>query len=320
MKILFVCSGNSPNGISPIVKSQGESLKKCGIEVDYFTIVGKGIIGYLKNVKILKKIIRGKKYDLIHAHYVLCGWVTLFAAPFLDLVVSYMGSDVYGSYDKEGKMRKSRIYLIILAKILQPFAKKIIVKSKNLFNYIYMKNKTHIVPNGVNLNVFKPFEQQKSKEKLKLSRHKKYILFLGDTDNERKNFQLLYSAYKNINNGNLELITPYPIEHNEIPLYFSACDLIALTSYNEGSPNVIKEAMACNCPIVSTDVGDVKWILGETEGCYITTFDPNDLAKKIEKALDFGKRTKGRERIKILGLDSETIAIKTIKIYESCTD
>ena len=92
-------------------------------------------------------------------------------------------------------------------------------------------------------------------------------------------------------------------------------ELVILTSLWEGSPNVIKEAMACNCPIVSTNVGDVRWVIGDTEGCYITSFDPEDVAEKIKLALEFGKRTNGRDRIIELGLDSETIAKRLIDIY-----
>src|SRR5690606_30979119 len=92
-----------------------------------------------------------------------------------------------------------------------------------------------------------------------------------------------------------------------------------LTSFMEGSPNVVKEAMACNCPIVATDVGDVKWVLGETEGCYIASFDPSDFAEKIKSALAFARqkgRTNGGQRITELGLDSETIAQRVLHVYK----
>ena len=88
-----------------------------------------------------------------------------------------------------------------------------------------------------------------------------------------------------------------------------------LTSLWEGSPNVIKEAMACNCPIVSTDVGDVKKIIKNTQGCFITSFDPRDVSIGITKALRFGKKTNGREHIK--HLDDKIIAKKIINLYQT---
>ncbi len=99
-------------------------------------------------------------------------------------------------------------------------------------------------------------------------------------------------------------------------IYLNATDVLLLTSKWEGSPNVIKEAMACNCPIVSTNVGDVKWLLDGVEGCFITTNDPRDVADKINKALNFKSKTKGRDKLFRLGFDSEHIAKKIIKVYE----
>ena len=88
----------------------------------------------------------------------------------------------------------------------------------------------------------------------------------------------------------------------------------------EGSPNVVKEAMACNCPLVSTNVGDVEWVIGNTEGCYISSFEPAVMAEKIKLALQFAEkqgRTKGLTRIMELGLDSETVAKRIINVYEN---
>jgi len=124
MKVLFVSSGNSEFGISPIVKNQGESLKQNGIDLDYFTIKGKGINGYLKNIPILKKYLKAHHYDIIHAHYSFCGWVTKLTLTKIPVIVSLMGSDTYGNVNIDGE-RKFYSYINILsAKLLQPFVKK----------------------------------------------------------------------------------------------------------------------------------------------------------------------------------------------------
>jgi len=91
--------------------------------------------------------------------------------------------------------------------------------------------------------------------------------------------------------------------------------MVILTSKFEGSPNVIKEAMACNCPIVSTDVGDVREVIGNTEGCFITSFEPEGVAKKIKLAIEFNKKTNGRDNI--THLDEKVIAQRLIDVYQS---
>jgi len=79
MKVLFVSSGNSKFGISPFIKSQGESLKENGVELDYYTIQGKGLKGYIANIKPLREKISKGNYDIIHSHYTLSGWTSLLA-------------------------------------------------------------------------------------------------------------------------------------------------------------------------------------------------------------------------------------------------
>ena len=90
-----------------------------------------------------------------------------------------------------------------------------------------------------------------------------------------------------------------------------------MTSHNEGSPQVIKEAMLCGTPIVSVDVGDVKDVCGSTEGTYICKATPQDIADSLNKAFIFGKRTDGRERIIQLGLTNELVAKKVFSVYSN---
>ncbi len=314
MRVLFVVSGNSPFGINPLIKSQGESLINSGIELGYFLIKGKGLKGYLKHIGRLRKELKLNDYDIIHAHYGFCGWVAVLTFKKIPKVVSFMGSDLAGGADESGRIRLSEHFYVYANRLLQLFIDFFIVKSKNLAVHVLFKSKMRIIPNGVDFEQFRPLSKNDVIEGLsiKLEKTKKYILFLGAKGLPGKNFSLLEEAMLRLKD--VRLLAPYPIDHSIVPLYLNIGDVLVLTSFSEGSPNVIKEAMACNCPIVSTDVGDVKEVIGDTGGCYIASFDPEDMADKISKALQFGRRTQGREKIKHLEINE--IAKRIIKIYK----
>jgi len=113
---------------------------------------------------------------------------------------------------------------------------------------------------------------------------------------------------------NCELIELENRSREEVNLLLNACNLLLLTSFSEGSPQIIKEAMACNCPVVATDVGDIREVIKGTDGCYITSFDPEDVAEKIKLALQFKGRTNGRKKIQ--HFDNDLIAEKVYNVYE----
>ena len=174
----------------------------------------------------------------------------------------------------------------------------------------------YVLPNGVNIDVFKPYPSSSAKEKTGICNNKRIVLFVGNPQREEKNFRLAKAAVEILKRDDIELIPVFNIANSEIPLYLNSSDVLLLTSKYEGGVNVIKEAMACNIAIVSTDVGDVRYVIGDTDGCFITTFDKEDIAEKITKALTFGRMTNGRDRIINLGLDSRSVATKIIDIYK----
>ena len=106
MKVLFIASGNSENfEISPFIKVQGQSLLKVGVEIDYFPIKGRGILGYLRAGFDLRNYLKTNQCDLIHAHYSLSGWTAILGARKIPVVLSLMGSDAYGDYIGKNKIR-----------------------------------------------------------------------------------------------------------------------------------------------------------------------------------------------------------------------
>jgi glycosyltransferase involved in cell wall biosynthesis len=320
VKVLFVSSGNSTNfDIAPFIRSQGESLKAQGIDVKYFTVSGKGLSGYLRSAYELRQFLKKHEFDLIHAHYTLSGWSAVLAFPKQPVVLSLMGTDAYGDYIDVNKIKLSSRYLIFLTYLIQPFVNAIICKSRHIESFVYLKKKSQVIPNGILLEKIDG-DNQDFKNELELNPEKKHVLFLGNIKSRRKNFQLVETAVDIINSDKISIIAPYPVSHDQVIKYMKSVDVLVVPSLMEGSPNVVKEAMACNCPVVATKVGDVAWLFGDEPGYFLTGFDPADVAEKIRMALAFGEetgKTRGRERIRQLGLDSETVARRIVDVYET---
>jgi len=302
MKILFVASGNSGK-VTPIIRNQGESLVQAGAEVEYFLIRGKGIRGYLRNVPSIRKQIRNGHYDVVHAHYSLSAFAASLAGA-RHMVVSLMGSDV--------KASKAYKWLIrIFATVFR--WKTIIVKSADMYRDLGM-NDAVIIPNGVNLQHFCKMDQTECREKLGWSSSVIHILFPANPSRPEKDFYLARQTVALLQD--VELHAFIDVSNEQTPVYYNAADAVLLTSKWEGSPNVIKEAMACGCKIVSTDIGDVRERLSGVDGCYVAdTRQPEELAELLKKALAYDGETNGRERIIADGLDSDSVAKQLLKLY-----
>lgn len=301
IKVLIVCryKNNFATHIMPFITEQGEDIAKLGIDVSYFTIKG----SYIKNIFILKQKIKECQPDIIHAHYGLSGAIAVLQRK-VPVVVTFHNGE---TLTKRGN---------IISSFFSLFAKYRIYVAQHIHYLCYFKRKTNytILPCGVDTDI-EIFNKNTAREELGLRNDKKYILFGGAFSNLRKNYPLLKQALELLNRDDIEVIEMSGLSRNEITKLMCACDLFALPTKSEGSPQALKEAMICNCPIVATDVADIKYLSGNLEGHYICSFAPEDVADKIAKALAFPNRTKGRERIIELGLDSKMVAEKILEIY-----
>lgn len=300
-KVLVVCSENSGR-IAPFIEEQVDALKKIGLQMEIFGVRGKGIRGYLKNWKLLLQHINEFQPDIIHAHYGLSGLLANLQRK-VPVVTTYHGSDI----------NDKRIFRI--SKLTIRLSEHNIFVSQKNVDKAKLKKKFSLISCGVDTSVFYPQNQEACRREMKLSKEKKYILFAGAFDNQVKNASLALNVVSTLKNTELIELKDYTREN--VACLMNAVNACLMTSHSEGSPQFIKEAMACNCPVVSVDVGDVKELLEGVKHCYLAKYDIQDIAEKLNLLFENGERTNGKEKISNMHLDSTSIARRILEVYNS---
>lgn len=308
MKVLIVCSRRdySPHTgfMAPFVYEQMKALESLGVDCKP-CFVYNGIRGYVTASMNLKKAIRDYSPDIIHAHYGLCGLIANLQRR-TPVVTTYHGTDL-----NDKRLRGISQLSVLLSK------KNIVVTDK-LGRILRKPRKICVIPCGIDTELLKPIMKEESASNLGWDLSIKHILFSKEFFNKAKNYPLAKAAVDMYNNRftkgpSAQLVEFIGYSREQVAWLFNAVDCVLMTSDNEGSPQFIKEAMACNCPIVSVDVGDVKQVISDTEGCYIAERDPVDIASKINKAIKHGK-TNGREKVMKV-FDSRVIAKRILDVY-----
>lgn len=307
-----------PTGADPsygsFVRAQMESLRPLGVEYDVLFVNGReSTWNYLRGIFQLRRQIRAKSYDLIHAHFGLSGWVARFQWR-VPLVVSFMGDDVLGRPTRQGRITLGGELLRVSGFMLARLATAVIVKSRQMAQKLRLPS-VHVIPNGVDLGLFRPIDQGEARRQLGLDRKKKFVLFPYNPQEPRKRYDLVEAAVKLARQHvpDLEVLVARGMPQEKVAVYMNAADVMVMASVTEGSPNAVKEAMATNLPVITVDVGDAADLIGPTEGCYLVERDVKAMAEKIVAVCQRGTRTNGREWIGKLSM--EAVAKQILEVY-----
>lgn len=344
MRLLIVSryKNNFADHQLPFVTEQGEAiaqeLRKSQIDnrciddrytpsdIDYFLVKG----NYIKAVGALKAKIREFKPDIIHAHFGLSA-ITAELQNEVPVVTTFHNGETLNWH------------VNLVSSLMSLRAKHVIYVAQHIRDLSYFKAKNYsIIPCGVPMEQMIITPKEEARKQLGWDPDKKYIIFGGAFDNTRKNYALLRTALELLRGrsdwhsidggellGDVVCVEMKGLSRAECVLRMCACDLFALPSHSEGSPQALKEAMAVNCPCLATDIADVRELFGDEPGHWILrnprkTHERWDADEKsvdemvdlLNDAMMFEGRTNGRERILKLGLSNEQVARKIISIYQ----
>jgi teichuronic acid biosynthesis glycosyltransferase TuaC len=308
MKVLIV-SSTANNKLSPFIKEQMDSLISIGINCVPFPITRNGILGYLQHFFLLKKTIRSEKPDLIHAHYGLSGLLANLQIK-IPVITTFHGTDINN--------KKIRWISSIVARL----------NMKSIYVTEHLKKlagNDHgiVIPCGVDLSIFTPQDMVSAKQKMKLDSSLNYVLFCSSFDNPIKNSPLAINAFNSAKKRlslDMELLELNNFSREEVSLLLNASHCLIMTSFSEGSPQVIKEALATNRPIVSTIVGSVSELVSDIEGCKLVEAELDSVTDGLISCIKFSIEngtTKGRDHIKNNHLGLKQIATNIQSIYQN---
>ena len=301
------------------VEQQVKGLRQIGLKVDLLFVdrVSKGMSVYLSVGRQLCARIAKFQPDLIHIMYggVMADQATR-SIKDLPTVVSFCGSDLLG--EKYSRLFRKLIagYGVLASHRVAKRAAGIVVKSKILQDALpddVNRSKVRVIPNGVDLELFKPLDRYACRDRLGWNTNGFHVLFPATSVNPIKRFDLARASIEAVKQNGIpvEIHQLQRVTHNEVPVWLNASDVVLLTSAHEGSPNIIKEALACDLPVVSVDVGDVRERIEGIEGCYIGRPDPDDLAAKLSLVYVSQRRIAGRLNMQDLSLERVALRLKT---------
>ncbi len=315
-KLSILIFSNQDNQIMNLQKFH---LEKLDHKVNLYQF--RGHRNFKKYIEILMKIrnLDSTDYDIIHAFFGSSGFIANFQRN-IPVITTFMGSDLLGEYKINGKYD----YLFSLITFITSFfaqilSKKLISISKKLSKRIYYNNKHKLIKLGVDSEHFQPIEMYEARKKLNWDDSILYVLFPAMKKRIIKRYDIAKEIIDKISikHKSIKLISlDEPNMYPNIPLIMNACNAMIFVSIHEGSPCVVKEAMACNLPIFSFDIGDVNEYAGHLKPGHVAK--NNNKIELYEKLLlhlssDPNKRSNGRTKIEKLSWD--IYAIEVEKIY-----
>jgi len=297
----------------PFIVQQVRYLRAAGVEVEVLPFRGARHPGkYARAWRDVQRRIRSGDHDLVHAQFGQAGALAAFPKR-RPLVVTYHGDDLEGIVGDDGRYLWLGRVLRRISQAVALRADATVAVSRHLVRYL-PRPPDAIIPTGIDFEKFRPMPMAEAREQLGLPQGRKLVLFPANPKETRKRYGLARQAVGMVPRA--DLVVAWGVPHGDVPVYMNACDVLVQTSMHEGSPTVVKEALACDMPVVSVDVGDVRERLGGVEGCVVCADDrPETIAAALGMVLERGGRVRGREAV--AQLEESVLTARLLEVYET---
>lgn len=296
-----------PGSLAPVAR-QIASVRRQGVAVDVLELDGPKKLKYMMAWPQLLR--RSRSVDIVHAHFGYSGWLALLQ-PRCPVVISFMGSDLLVSRGRGATLWMNRL--------ATRRAGAVIVKSREMASVLSGLN-PRIIPNGVDMIRFSPVERLTARQRLGWPAEGLVALFTGSPKFPNKGYDIAKGAVTHaarVLGRPVELRVLWGVDPDDVPAWMSASDALVLASQQEGSPNVVKEALACELPVVATAVGDVPELLAQANGCRVCARTPTALGEALALVLRGGRLTCGRAILTKLRLDEDSVATEVVALYHA---
>ena len=313
-------AGDDP-GFGAFVADQMAWVARSGVEVAIEFIDGRrGKAAYLRGLGRVRRRAVRERFDLVHAHYGTVGFLASFQP--LPFVVSFCGDDLLGTPDgAQGITLSSRLQRM-LSRYAARRARAIVCKSEQLRAALpdpADRSRAYVLPNGVDTTRFRPGNRAAARQRLGLSADGLQVLFPHTPRVARKRLDRAEAAVATLAQRGVaaRLWIVQGVPHAQMPDYYQAADCLLLTSEQEGSPNAVKEALCCDLPVVSVDVGDVRAWIDQSPGSIVVNAEPDAIARGLEQVLK--QRSTDGSRVRD-ALSAQRITQQLIEVYRSSID
>jgi teichuronic acid biosynthesis glycosyltransferase TuaC len=319
IRVLMVTSDwlwNSWGGPAVFIARQAEFLRREGVEVELFPFRGSRRPGnYLAAWKEVQQRVQRGCYDLVHAQFGQSGLTAL--PKRIPLVVTFRGDDLEGIIGENGRYIPAGWLLRLISRSVARRADAVIVVSEHMKRHLPASIAAHVLPSGIDFQLFRPEPRDAVRRRLGLPLNQRLVLFVGNPALARKRHGLAQQAVDIVNQSiPTRLMIGWELPHDQIAALMNACDALVCTSMQEGSPNSVKEALACNLPVVSMPVGDVAGRLHGIAGCELCPdARAETIAAALKRVLERNERIDGRSAVK--QLDEQLLTKRLIDIYRS---